>query len=476
MATVDIDTIPQVQPSDAKPEDDLVDLFGKLTIGFNDKAEEAKFQALAQWLTTGGTKMDDLYLQKYAAGYRGVHMKKTVPKDEIILEIPQHLLITGEVSRESDIGRAITAANVSLSSSHSYHAAFLIQELRKGDASFWKPYLDIFPSTYDTIPTFYSPELMAWLDASFAVDKRNQQKQSIETEYERLMKEVPEFAAMRPTAEEFCWARTVVISRIFGFWINGKKTDGLVPMADMFNHGAVKGARWTFDDSRKGFTMTSTMTLSAGEQVFDTYGRKCNSRLLIYYGFALENNEDNEAIVVVDVPSTDGSLYTKRRMLGSTLNLQRTFQCGYSHTHDMTKQMLSYLRFAAANDRELSALRGPSFRVYEIAPISADNEKRALVKLYQCAQDAMSKFKTTVEEDEALLRGSTLTFNQRNCVIMRQGEKQVLEHFMRLAKTCVNLLSMNYSEVKYSLSRMTDANIKEYAEKVVCYLVSRGNY
>ena len=89
---------------------------------------------------------------------------------------------------------------------------------------------------------------------------------------------VPEYRAFG--LEEFVWARLVVITRIFGLVVNGNKTDGLVPMADMLNHKRPRETSWTFDDSRGSFTITSLRPMSRGEQIYDSYGRKCNSSLL----------------------------------------------------------------------------------------------------------------------------------------------------------------------------------------------------
>lgn len=40
--------------------------------------------------------------------------------------------------------------------------------------------------------------------------------------------------------DEFCWARMIICSRIFGIEIGDTKTDALVPLADMLNHGSNK--------------------------------------------------------------------------------------------------------------------------------------------------------------------------------------------------------------------------------------------
>lgn len=70
------------------------------------------------------------------------------------------------------------------------------------------------------------------------------------------------------------------------------KTDALVPYADMLNHYRPRETKWTFDNDKGAFTITSLAQLRAGQQVYDSYGKKCNSRFLINYGFAVENNRD----------------------------------------------------------------------------------------------------------------------------------------------------------------------------------------
>lgn len=52
------------------------------------------------------------------------------------------------------------------------------------------------------------------------------------------------------------------------------------------------GTSWQFDNTKNMFTITSLVRLSAGNQVYDSYGKKCNSRFLLNYGFAVEDNRD----------------------------------------------------------------------------------------------------------------------------------------------------------------------------------------
>ena len=84
---------------------------------------------------------------------------------------------------------------------------------------------------------------------------------------------------------DFLWAQLAVQTRIFTVSIGGKRTQAMVPVADMLNHKRPSETFWTFDDSRDMFTITSRQRYSAGAAVYDSYGHKCNSRYLLDYGF-----------------------------------------------------------------------------------------------------------------------------------------------------------------------------------------------
>ena len=76
--------------------------------------------------------------------------------------------------------------------------------------------------------------------------------------------------------------------------IDGTRTDALVPYADMLNHFRPRETRWTFSQKEYCFTITTIKHLKAGQQIYDSYGKKCNSRFLLNYGFAVEDNADPE--------------------------------------------------------------------------------------------------------------------------------------------------------------------------------------
>jgi len=285
-----------------------------------------KFDSLLEWLRKGGAKFPHLVMKYYTIDYRGVHARKRLEKDELILEVPLPLIGTTEVARASEIGRRIDSSGCQLYSDHSWLAAWLLQEKYNSKSPF-KPYIDILPVHYRNMPIFFDDEELHQLKGSFTVKMISDRKVSLKLEYDNIVKFVPEFAKYHYL--DFFWARVAVITRVFGFEVKGKKTEGLVAMADMLNHKRPNETSWTFDDSRNAFTITTTKRILKNGQIFDSYGRKCNSRFFVNYGFALDKNEDNQVAVFFNLDKEDPQHAVKAKLLGGTRT--RRFQIAFEH-------------------------------------------------------------------------------------------------------------------------------------------------
>jgi len=86
----------------------------------------------------------------------------------------------------------------------------------------------------------------------------------------------------------------LVASRIFGITIDGIKTDAFVPFADMLNHKRPRETTWFYSDEKEGFIIEACEDLPRGAPIHDSYGKKCNSRFFLNYGFINANNDANE--------------------------------------------------------------------------------------------------------------------------------------------------------------------------------------
>jgi histone-lysine N-methyltransferase SETD3 len=400
--------------------------------------------------------------------------------------------MTSEVAKASDIGKKIVSSGVDLRSKHSFLASYLLQEKAK-KSSFWDPYIIILPAKYANMPIFFDEELLGWLKGSFCLGKIADRIDSLRREYDNIRRAVPEFAAF--SHEQFIWARLVVITRIFGLVIQGNKTDGLVPYADMLNHKRPRETKWTFDDDRYGFLITSLKTIQRGEQIFDSYGRKCNSRFFVNYGFALDENEDNEggdegkkgkgpsdneAVLRVELPVDDAAYQMKLRFLGGrSFQARREFQIPGNYKEKKCKELFSFMRLIHAQDSELMLLSSSDgLKLDDIEPISIRNEIAALTNLKKVAEETLAFYPESLEHDRKLLASGELVMfsNKRNCVVQRHGEKEVLVWLVECADKAIPFLQMAWKDLKRLAAKHNNgaSGFDYYVTSVVVPLVKRG--
>ena len=60
--------------------------------------------------------------------------------------------------------------------------------------------------------------------------------------------------------------------------------------------------------------------------VFDSYGRKCNSRFLLNYGFIVEDNDANEVAVTIPIIRSDPLMSLKEEMMQDSFPETRVFR------------------------------------------------------------------------------------------------------------------------------------------------------
>jgi len=113
----------------------------------------------------------------------------------------------------------------------------------------------------------------------------------------------------------------------------------------------------------------------------------------------------------------------------------RRFQIAFEHKERCTKKCMSYLRIAYATLDEFVPITNLQ-SVEKIDPISIRNECAVLQVVAQAAVETLKTFNTSLEEDIKLLEDpdKKLTMNQRNCLIMRKGEKEILHAYIELAQ------------------------------------------
>jgi hypothetical protein len=83
---------------------------------------------------------------------RGMIANKEIKEGDELFHIPLELLLTNQRARE-EFGADIVTDDMS---EHIAIALLLIGETAKGEASFWKPYLDVLPTLEEVRLTWYT--------------------------------------------------------------------------------------------------------------------------------------------------------------------------------------------------------------------------------------------------------------------------------------------------------------------------------
>ena len=461
------------------------------------------FDDLERWLSGDGhTQFDDLYMRKYGEGNRGVHAKADIPPGRDIMAIGSKFLITVEMGQSTAIGQAVQHATPALALStakHCYIAIFVLVD-RRNPGSFFQPYYRILPSTYPNMPLFWSDEELSWLEGSPVQRQVIDRRASIAADYEAICRAAPSFREIA-SPQEFMWARVVVASRNFGISMYGRKTDALVPLADMLNHHRPRETKWAFDSSQDAFVMTSLLPLQAGQQVYDSYGMKCQSRWLLSYGCAIEHNRDDgpgkchneirtHMFMPAEVPATVRRMVASAGLSKGVETLTeggppvpyRTVHPSMFADHASTIEMFSWARICTVSEEEFRYCARMSHEAdltrRAIGAVSPAAEARALNLIADTMRATLAQYPTTIEQDIAELASGSAPFgsNRRNALILLRSEKEVAGYYVALAEAAVPLLTT--VEPRRALERIDaeyyrDHDVDKYMHSNVKPLVQR---
>ena len=277
--------LPRCRPRTPSPphSDEEIDPFGGRRAGGGGDSSISTFPFLS--------------IRRYGSGdYRGVHARCDVAPETELMAVGEDYCITVERAKEHPIVAQLTAACIDRelsASKHCYLALFLLAARADGAASPFAPYIATLPTSFPGTPIFWSPEEVQWLEGSSVRDQLDERLRNIRNDYHTISGCVAGFAETH-TYEDFVRARIAVSSRNFGIVVDGIRTDALIPLADMLNHQRPRQTSWQFDSTRRAFRIIALQPIAAGQQVFDSYGKKCNSRFLLNYGFTVEHNTDDD--------------------------------------------------------------------------------------------------------------------------------------------------------------------------------------
>ena len=191
--------------------------------------------------------------------------------------------------------------------------------------------------------------------------------------------------------------------------------------------------------------------------VYDSYGKKCQHRFLLNYGFTVENNVEEDGKCPNEIffklkllpKEIDPMCTVKSKILEQiygTDSSNRGLRISTTYKSPNTLEMWSFLRFINLNQEEITHQmeRSSAYAYNDISasitsPVSIENEMKCLKMLGSLMITQLQKYDTTLEEDLKLLNdpinGPKPFTNKRNALIFLAGEKQICHFYIDLMKS-----------------------------------------
>jgi len=423
---------------------------------------------------------------------RSVHSRADIPPDTICMMIPRKCLITIEMGQATPLGKMVLESDLDLDApKHIYLMIYILWDRKvNGPNSFYHPYYEILPSTLKNMPIFWSSDELAGLDGSYLLKQIADRNKAITNDYHAICNFAPDLGDLC-TLEEFKWARMCVCSRNFGLQIDGHRTSAMVPHADMLNHHKPLETKWTFEEDRQAFTITTLQGIPSGAQVYDSYGQKCNHRFLLNYGFAVEDNCEIDGFCPNEVPielsfDLNDPLYGKKvefctcgKVLATALSDNTTTAGIFASkaataaivkrirvcvsNNENSRLLFSLLRVLACNEEEIDFVT--SVGGFIDHPIGLRNERVAMMLLLKIITRSLAAYPTTLREDVKDLSDETAFprfSNKRNAKIQVRGEKEVLHHFAQWARASMDVMDVIERELNGDSIPSFDATIASF--------------
>jgi histone-lysine N-methyltransferase SETD3 len=378
---------------------------------------------LLRWLEEGGGHVSKACGVLQGDGERGLWALASVAPEETLLRIPSRYVLTLEEARSSAIGRLLDA-HAPADEERVYLAAFLLQEKERGAASFWKPFLDSLPSSFPNLPFFFDEGELSLLKGSLAPRWVKSLREGLEAQHAHLCKHVPGFE--RFAFDAFVWAHFAVVTRTFSVQRSGVEVACLVPLADMINDGRPWDVHWDMTEGGTHFQLKSKGFVAEGQELRTSYGDKSNLQLLLQYGFVHEENPYDEVMLFLGLPLEDPLAAQKQRVLGLTAPFElRPYTLSLTDDAKLLEEMFSFLRVAHADAEELATL----------AAARGGTEQKIIDAFVTLCEEQLAAYETTLAEDERILQEEKLSRNARNCILVRRGEKRILQAYAARARS-----------------------------------------
>ena len=402
------------------------------------KANNKNMNFFIDWLHKNGAEFSNLYITHQDKNERGVKTNSKIHKNKTVVKIPMKLLIYSDMGKQTKWGKQLEKYKERslISPDIIYILIYMINRI-DNKKDFHYPYYNILPRNVEHFPLFWKKNDLKYLEASHLLDEIQKRKGDFKYDYTTLCLALDGFKQQH-SFKYFMWLRSIIGSRNFGVVINNKKQAAMVPLSDMLKHSMKPDVNWSFDSNMDSFIMKSNKALLKNQEITDSYGSKCNSKYLLYYGFALHDNSEKDRNTIsfkISQQVLKGELFNKKVQL-----IKPSFNCTLTNnfSDNAFNNLLRFLRIANANKKELLFIE--EHKNVERNPLNKRNEIAALTHLAMHIKTIMHNYPLSIKENKENLKYLKPYSNASFATKLVIGEKEILQNILHFCKLSLEVL------------------------------------
>ncbi|XP_064602979.1 actin-histidine N-methyltransferase-like [Liolophura sinensis] len=413
--------------------------------GTHSQNRAENIQAFLDWLNTHGVDTTNVGICEFKGYGYGLKAEKDFKTADLFLSIPRKLMLTLDSAKLSPLGPFMSDDKILQSMPNVALSLHLLCEKYR-ENSFWAPYINILPSSYNT-PLYFSTDDLQLLKGSPTQGEAINQFRNITRQYAYFYRHLQTnpLAAKLPikdifTYDDYRWAVSTVMTRqnpipsVDG----GHMTYGLIPLWDMCNHqnGQLSTDFNLEQDRGECFCMKDFLT---DQQIFIFYGARSNGEFFVHNGFVYKENEHDSLSIKLGISKNDPLFGLKSELLGRIGMLSSRNFSLHMGSEAVDTELLTFLRIFVMDEESLKTFQNKeSPELLEVlgravSPLSPELELKAWDFLDTRASLLLKMYPTSLQEDEEMLN-QDLSEAKTSAVLLRYLEKKLLMNAIKYTK------------------------------------------
>ncbi|GAB6031701.1 Histone-lysine N-methyltransferase setd3 [Chamberlinius hualienensis] len=409
-------------------------------------SREDNFPTFLQWVKENGVDVDNISVARFDEESWGLKAEKEIEEGSLWLTVPRQLMVAASDLNSTDLADVLKKDPITKHFPQVGLALFILHE-RFDSNSKYKPYLDILPSSYDTV-LYFSVAEFEELKGCSCLDEALKHYRHIVRQYAYFWQMFNNVEEKSFTLREhfsfnsYRWAVSTVMTRQNAIpSSNGSESViSLIPVWDMCNH--LHGQVSTdFNLERNELLCYAQKRISKGDQIFISYGERSNGEFFVYNAFVSKINPNDSVVLKLGI-SKDDQLATRKTSILQDMGVNQNEPFYLVNSpNPISDRLLAFVRVFTMTEDDLNKYFSDNVNslAKQLNLLQLDTSlelsvcRKAWAFLKIRLELLLKSYKTTLQEDEVLLaKKSELASNRIALAVeVRAAEKRILHQTLQ---------------------------------------------